>query len=78
MGAENSISTAVSNYKIEYEDRISAKNLRYSQIEKEFQTKTMQVKIIESDIESIQIDDPNLTVGWLLSEVTRRYNEYFT
>ena len=39
--------------------------------------KYVSVVIEKGRIEKINIPEPDLTVGWLLSEVTRRYDSYF-
>jgi hypothetical protein len=40
------------------------------------ENKIIKVQISHNKTETIPIQSPLLTVGWLLSEVIRRYNEY--
>lgn len=41
-------------------------------------TKRLKVMIVKGLVEEFTVDhtDADLTVGWLLSEVTRRYDKY--
>ena len=79
MGTQSSIAQTVRNYKIEYASTLlpdhkplSGRRL-YNQ-----KGKVIRVEIVHGKVETILCEDPLLTVGWLLSEVTRRYNDYFS
>jgi hypothetical protein len=42
-----------------------------------YMDKYVTVFVEKGMVEQIDISEPDLTVGWLISEVTRRYNEHY-
>lgn len=67
-----------SDYKIKYIDSLIPSNIAGlgSQFESN-QARTIRIKIAKDIIEDIYWPDADLTVGWLLSEITRRYDQRF-
>ena len=66
------------DYKIKYIDSLIPSNI--SGLGEQFESnksRTIRVKIAKDIIEDIYCPDADLTIGWLLSEVTRRYDERF-
>lgn len=67
-----------SDYKIKYVDSLHPSNI--AGLGDQFKSnkgRTIRVKIAKDIIEDIYCPDADLTVGWLLSEVTRRYDKHF-
>lgn len=78
MGLMASLDVVPSNYKIKYVDSLVPSNI--SGLGDQFKSnkaRTIRVKIAKDIIEDIHCPDADLTVGWLLSEVTRRYDKHF-
>lgn len=67
-----------SDYKIRYVDSLIPSNFTgYGDQFKSNKARTIRVRIAKNMIEDIYCPDADLTVGWLLSEVNRRYDERF-
>ena len=78
MGNHNTFNDDMQNYKIKYSDSRDVENNIVNNRKIAFQKgKIINVKLFDNNVEKILWEDSNLTVGWLLSEVTRRYNRYF-
>ena len=67
-----------SDYKIKYIDSLIPSNIAGlgSQFESN-DARTIRIKIAKDIIEDIYCPDADLTIGWLLSEITRRYDQRF-
>lgn len=67
-----------SDYKIKYVDSLIPSNITgYGEQFKSNKPRKIRVKIAKDTVEDIFCPDADLTVGWLLSEVNRRYDERF-
>ena len=78
MGVVSSLDFVPNDYKIKYIDSLIPSNI--SGLGEQFESnkaRTIRVKIAKDIIEDIYCPDADLTIGWLLSEVTRRYDERF-
>jgi serine/threonine protein kinase len=78
MGLMASLDVVPSDYKIKYIDSLVPSNIAgLGDQFKSNKARTIRVKIAKDIIEDIYWPDADLTVGWLLSEVTRQYDKHF-
>ena len=78
MGIIGSLDFVASDFRIKYVDSMIPSNMvGYPGSSKTTKGKKIRVKIAKDIIEDIVLPDSDLTVGWLLSEVTRRYDTHF-
>lgn len=78
MGIISSLDFIPSDFQIKYIDNMVPKNISiHNQLAESSKTKNIRVKIAKDIVEDIRVEDPDLTVGWLLSEITRRYDAHF-
>lgn len=74
MGAIPSLDFVPSNYKIKYIDSMTPSKHMLHMKEKP-KAKFLRVMISKGHIETVACRSVDLTVGWLLSEITRRYQD---
>lgn len=73
-----SLDVVPSDYKIKYVNSLIPSNIAgLGDQFKSNKARTIRVKIAKDIIEDIHCPDADLTVGWLLSEATRRYDKHF-
>lgn len=77
MGHKGSRAYGNVDYKLKYDEDWLIRNSMYYRPRYNAATKTVKVIVDKGITENIQISDNELTVGWLLSEVTRRYDKYY-
>ncbi|CAI2386894.1 unnamed protein product [Moneuplotes crassus] len=78
MGVMASLDVIPSDYSIKYVHSLIPSNIAgLGQQFKSNKARTIRVKIAKNIVEDIHCPDADLTVGWLLSEVTRRYDQHF-
>lgn len=78
MGLMASLDVVPSDYKIKYVHSLIPSNIAgLGNQFKSNKARTIRVKIAKDIIEDIYCPDADLTIGWLLSEVTRRYDKHF-
>ena len=78
MGLMASLDFVPSDYKIKYIDSLIPSSI--AGLGEQFESneaRTIRVKIAKDIIEDIYCPDADLTIGWLLSEVNRRYDQRF-
>lgn len=75
MGAN---STNIQDYVINYNESTIQGGTANSRKIWDKTSKKIRVQLFQNKIEVIPIQNSLLTVGWLLSEVFRRYNEHFS
>lgn len=77
MGAKQSTPSVNVDYDLKYdEDHLIRDGINYRPCDHP-KDKYVSVFIEKGVVEIIPIDDPDLTVGWLLSEVTRKYDTFY-
>jgi len=74
-GALTSLDFVPQDYKIKYIDSMNKSSKEYNKDSVDTKGKLISVMIEKDCILDIILPESDLTVGWLLSEVTRRYNE---
>jgi hypothetical protein len=78
MGVIPSFEFVPSNYKIKYVDSLVSSSLKIHEEQKSLiGEKTLRVIITNENIKTINLSDAELTVGWLLSTVTKIYDELY-
>ena len=78
MGIMSSLDFVPNDYKIRYVDGLIPNSFTgFGEQYKSNKPRKIRVKIAKDMVEDIYIPDADLTVGWLLSEVNRRYDERF-
>ncbi len=78
MGLMASLDGIPSDYTIKYVNSLIPSNIAgLGHQFKSNKARTIRVKIAKDIIEDIHCPDADLTVGWLFSEVTRRYDQHF-
>jgi hypothetical protein len=78
MGAIPSFEFVPSNYKIKYVDSLVSNSLKMHKEQTSLiGEKTLRVIITNENIKTINLYDAELTVGWLLSTVTKIYDELY-
>ena len=77
MGHKGSRGFTHSNYKLKYDEDWMIRNSMYYRPFYASKTKIVKIIVDKGIIENIEIPDNELTVGWLLSEITRKYDKYY-
>jgi serine/threonine protein kinase len=77
MGVNGSRSSVNEDYKLTYDEDYHIKNSVYYRPYFKEKDKSVKVLIDKGIVETIPITDADLTVGWLLSEVVRRYDNAY-